>query len=65
MLDKGHAERAALDRVVELDDADGAQGADVDNPWRSAGSPVPEGFAYASDTNTEWLDVADLKALLG
>jgi len=36
-----------------------------DNPWRSAGSPVPEGFAYASDTNTEWLDVADLKALLG
>ena len=28
------------------------------------GDPVPEGFAYTSDTNDEWLDVAGIKRLL-
>jgi UDP-N-acetylglucosamine 4,6-dehydratase len=28
------------------------------------GRPVPDGFVYASDSNTEWLDAAGLKALL-
>lgn len=37
--------------------------------WRSdlswnGGRPVPEGFSYSSDKNTEWLDVQDLRSLL-
>ncbi|HET6380854.1 MAG TPA: UDP-N-acetylglucosamine 4,6-dehydratase (inverting) [candidate division Zixibacteria bacterium] len=28
------------------------------------GTPVPEGFSYASDTNTEWLDVDQLRTML-
>jgi UDP-N-acetylglucosamine 4,6-dehydratase len=28
------------------------------------GRPVADGFTYSSDTNTEWLDAAGLKALL-
>jgi UDP-N-acetylglucosamine 4,6-dehydratase len=28
------------------------------------GEPVPEGFAYASDTNDQWLDVPQIRALL-
>jgi UDP-N-acetylglucosamine 4,6-dehydratase len=40
-------------------------------PWWSdalqqeGGRPVPEGFAYASDTNAQWLGVAELRRLLG
>lgn len=40
------------------------------NFWQSdayqieGGKPVPEGFAYASDTNDEWLDAAQMRALL-
>jgi UDP-N-acetylglucosamine 4,6-dehydratase len=30
----------------------------------AAGDPVPEGFAYTSDNNDQWLDVPALKALL-
>jgi UDP-N-acetylglucosamine 4,6-dehydratase/5-epimerase len=34
-------------------------------PFSAAeGRAVPDGFAYASDTNREWLDAAGLKALL-
>jgi UDP-N-acetylglucosamine 4,6-dehydratase len=40
-------------------------------PWWSdglagdgGGRPVPEGFVYASDTNTQWLSVEALRALL-
>ena len=29
-----------------------------------AGSPLPEGFVYSSDTNDRWLDVAELRAML-
>ncbi len=35
--------------------------------WRRGdleGEPVPEGFRYASDTNTQWLDVAQLRAMV-
>ena len=28
-------------------------------------SPVPEGFRYASDTNTEWLTTDELLAMIG
>ncbi|HSN76314.1 MAG TPA: UDP-N-acetylglucosamine 4,6-dehydratase (inverting) [Anaerolineae bacterium] len=36
-------------------------------PWWTSelwGSPLPDGFRYSSDTNTDWLDVSDLKALV-
>jgi UDP-N-acetylglucosamine 4,6-dehydratase len=29
--------------------------------WKDRGTPVPEGFAYTSDNNTEWLDVQGIK----
>lgn len=40
------------------------------HPWsgvdtlRDAGARVAEGFRYASDTNSEWIDAASLRALL-
>jgi UDP-N-acetylglucosamine 4,6-dehydratase len=38
------------------------------HPWRAAGwdvgRPVAEGFRYASDTNSEWLTVEQLQAML-
>lgn len=38
-------------------------------PWWAAtimiGKPLPEGFRYASDTNTRWLSAVDLRKLLG
>ena len=30
----------------------------------AAGEPVPDGFAYTSDTNDQWLIVEDLRAML-
>jgi UDP-N-acetylglucosamine 4,6-dehydratase len=40
------------------------------HPWwkgqsTPAGRPLPTGFRYASDTNTEWLDIPQLQALVG
>jgi UDP-N-acetylglucosamine 4,6-dehydratase len=40
------------------------------HPWWKgqsvpAGRPLPVGFRYASDTNTEWLDIPKLHALVG
>jgi len=32
---------------------------------RWAGKPLPEGFSYTSDANTEWLTVGDLQKLCG
>ncbi len=32
--------------------------------WSAKGRPLPEGFAYASNTNTEWLDVAQIRELV-
>ncbi len=32
--------------------------------WAKKGRPLPEGFAYTSDTNTEWLDVEQIRALI-
>ena len=29
--------------------------------WKEKGQPVPEGFSYTSDNNTEWLDVQGIK----
>jgi UDP-N-acetylglucosamine 4,6-dehydratase/5-epimerase len=31
-----------------------------DNPLKKTGQPVPDGFSYASDTNTQWLTVEQL-----
>jgi UDP-N-acetylglucosamine 4,6-dehydratase len=37
--------------------------------WRPAhptdGSPVPDGFAYSSDTNTDWLTIEQLRETIG
>lgn len=35
------------------------------NAVGQVGKPVPEGFAYSSENNTEWLDAAGLLSLLG
>jgi len=32
---------------------------------KSGGTPLPDGFAYTSDTNDRWLEIPDLKNLLG
>ena len=32
--------------------------------WESKGNKVPEGFRYASDTNTEWLSVDEIKEIV-
>ena len=29
--------------------------------WQNKGTPLPEGFSYTSDNNTEWLDVDGIK----
>ncbi len=29
--------------------------------WKDKGKPLPEGFSYTSDNNTEWLDVEGIK----
>jgi len=33
--------------------------------WEEIGKPCDEGFRYASDTNSEWLDEAKLREILG
>jgi UDP-N-acetylglucosamine 4,6-dehydratase len=32
--------------------------------WKDKGSPLPEGFSYTSDTNTQWLDVEGIKKFI-
>ncbi len=32
--------------------------------WKQRGKPLPEGFRYASNTNTEWLTVEQIQALV-
>jgi UDP-N-acetylglucosamine 4,6-dehydratase len=32
--------------------------------WMSQGKPLPEDFRYASNTNTEWLDIPGIKKLI-
>jgi UDP-N-acetylglucosamine 4,6-dehydratase/5-epimerase len=53
--------------TVELDDLFVIQPAH--SWWRkenwTAGRPLPEGFRYASDTNSSWLTAADLFAMVG
>jgi UDP-N-acetylglucosamine 4,6-dehydratase/5-epimerase len=29
--------------------------------WKDKGNPLPEGFTYTSDNNTEWLDVEGIR----
>lgn len=36
----------------------------TDAPSPTTGTPLPDGFCYASDTNDEWLGSGDLRALL-
>ncbi len=33
-------------------------------PWAENAVPVPEGFSYASDTNTEWVSVEEMRSLV-
>ncbi len=32
--------------------------------WKAQGKPLPDGFRYASDTNTRWLDIAGIQKLI-
>jgi UDP-N-acetylglucosamine 4,6-dehydratase len=32
--------------------------------WHAEGRPLPDGFVYSSETNDEWLDVGQLRAML-
>ncbi len=32
--------------------------------WHSRGKPLPDGFRYASDSNTDWLDIEGIKAFV-
>lgn len=32
--------------------------------WEKLGKPLPDGFRYASNTNTDWLDVEQINALI-
>ncbi len=32
--------------------------------WQEKGTPLPEGFRYASNTNTEWLDIEGIRTLI-
>jgi UDP-N-acetylglucosamine 4,6-dehydratase len=32
--------------------------------WRARGKPLPDGFRYASNTNTEWLSVEEIKKIV-
>ncbi len=32
--------------------------------WENLGKPLPDGFRYASNTNTDWLDVEQINALI-
>lgn len=32
--------------------------------WEKIGKPLPDGFRYASNTNTEWLDLDGVKAMI-
>ena len=32
--------------------------------WRTRGKPLPDGFRYASNTNTEWLSVEEIKKIV-
>jgi len=33
--------------------------------WESAGSPLPEGFKFGSNTNARWLTMEQLSAITG
>jgi len=32
--------------------------------WHEQGQPLPDGFRYASNTNTQWLDVAQIREII-
>ena len=32
--------------------------------WEKIGKTLPDGFRYASNTNTEWLDLEGVKAMI-
>ena len=32
--------------------------------WKSQGKPLPDGFRYASNSNTEWLDIDGIKKFI-
>lgn len=32
--------------------------------WQSQGTPLPEGYRYASDTNPQWLDLEQMRAII-
>jgi UDP-N-acetylglucosamine 4,6-dehydratase/5-epimerase len=69
--EKLHEEMISIDdarRTYEYDDyyviAPLLAGWTDEDPFEHA-KPVPDGFAYRSDTNDQWLDVDELSALLG
>jgi len=53
--------------TVEMDDMYVIQPAEAlwfGYAWQNKGKPLPEGFRYASNTNTEWLTVEQIRALI-
>ena len=53
--------------TVELDDMyviQPAQAMWFGYAWQSKGKPLPDGFRYASNTNTRWLSVEEIKAMI-
>jgi UDP-N-acetylglucosamine 4,6-dehydratase len=53
--------------TVELDDMYVVEAADESwfgHGWREKGKPLPEGFRYASDSNTRWLSDDEIRELV-
>ncbi len=53
--------------TVELDDMyviQPAQAMWFGYAWQSKGKPLPDGFRYASNTNTRWLSVEEIKEMI-
>ncbi|MEW6566781.1 MAG: UDP-N-acetylglucosamine 4,6-dehydratase (inverting) [Chloroflexota bacterium] len=53
--------------TVELDDmfvVEPPQELWFGHSWRERGRPLPEGFRYGSDNNSQWLSTADIEALV-
>ena len=68
--EKLHESLLTADEARHSVDADGVYVVLPEHPWWASGSrwsdasPLADGFAYVSDTNDEWLNADELRALL-
>ncbi len=54
--------------TIELDDMFVVQPATelwFGHEWQNRGSPLPDGYRYASDTNTRWLSIDEIHEIIG